>query len=875
MSTKNNATPPMGTVIDSQPHDIVTELKSSYMEYAMSVITSRALPDIRDGLKPVHRRSIFAMHVLGNTHNKAYKKSARVVGDVIGKYHPHGDTAVYDTLVRMAQPFSMRYPLVDGQGNFGSVDGDSAAAMRYTEIRMTSLCEQMLADIDAETVDMVDNYDGTEKIPSVLPTRLPNLLLNGASGIAVGMATNIPPHNLNEVLNACLAYLHNPTITTEGLMQYIHGPDFPTGTEIHGIKGIADAYRTGKGRIVQRSKYHIETDKRGHVSVVFTEIPYQVNKARVIQNIAELIRDKRIDGISNIADESDKDGMRIVVAIKRDADAEIIINHLFHNTQLQNSFSVNTVCLVNGQPQIVTLVDMIQHFIFHRYEVVTRRTLFDLNKTKRQGHILEGLAVALSNIDAIIETIKKAKTSAAAKQALRDGKWLNKGVLALLDKSNFKLVVWEDPDNVGGKYGVFDKKHYKLSEAQISAILAIRLNSLTGLETDRLMEDYRNILKTIADLELILSNHGVMTKVISDELTALRNDRDVRRTVIHPHELGQFNAEDLIDEEQTVVTVSHVGYVKTQPISEYNAQRRGGKGKSAAPVRENDYIEHVVVASNLSTMLFFTNRGRIYWKRVFELPSGSRGAKGKPIINLLPFAEGEKITATMAVTDYDPKKYVVFATQYGTVKRVSLEEFSRPRSRGITAIDLAKGDVLIEAVLTDGKQEIMLFNNLGKTIRFKEKDVRVMGRAAKGVRGMKVTRSPMLEDDVIDNEPDDGDKRESFVTSMVVVPGSGQVLMVCENGFGKATNIKEFATKKRGGKGMIAIKTTKRNGQLVGAVALDSHQELLFVSNSGVVIRIASQDIKVAGRSTQGVTLMNLKDNELIAAVAAIVDPVD
>lgn len=874
MSTKNNAVP-MDTVMDATPHDIVDELKTSYLEYSMSVITSRALPDIRDGLKPVHRRSIYAMHVLGNTHSKAYKKSARVVGDVIGKYHPHGDTAVYETIVRMAQPFSMRYPLVDGQGNFGSVDGDSAAAMRYTEIRMTALCEQMLADIDAETVDMVDNYDGSEKLPSVLPTRLPNLLINGTSGIAVGMATNIPPHNLNEVINACLAYLHDFNITTEGLMQYIHGPDFPTGAEIHGTKGIADAYRTGKGRVVQRSKYHIETDRRGMVSLVFTEIPYQVNKARVIQNIAELIRDKRIEGISNIADESDKEGMRIVATIKRDADAEIVVNQLFRDTQLQNAFSVNTVCLVNGQPQVVTLVDMIKHFIYHRYEVVNRRTQFELNKTKRQGHILEGLAVALSNIDAIIETIKQAKTSSLAKQALREGKWLNKGVLALLDKANYKLVEWVDPENLDGFYGVYDKKFYRLSEAQITAILAIRLNSLTGLETERLMEDYRAILMKIAELELILVDPAVMRTVIANELAALRNDRDVRRTAIIPQELGQFNAEDLIDEEQTVVTISHVGYVKTQPISEYNAQRRGGKGKSAAPVRENDFIEHVVVSSNLATMLFFTNRGRIYWKRVFELPSGSRGAKGKPIVNLLPFADGEKITAVMSVDNYDPKKFIVFATQYGTVKRVSLEEFSRPRSRGITAIDLAKGDVLIEAVLTDGKQEIMLFNNLGKAIRFKEKDVRVMGRAAKGVRGMKVTRSPLLDDDVVDNEPDDGDKRESYVTSMVVVPGGGNVLMVCENGFGKATNIKEFATKKRGGKGMIAIKTTKRNGQLVGAVSLDSHQELLFVSNTGVVIRVASQDIKVAGRSTQGVTLMNLGDNEHIAAVAAIVDPTD
>lgn len=861
--------------IPPEPRDIVDELKDSYAEYAMSVITSRALPDIRDGLKPVHRRVIFAMSELGNTHSKAYKKSARVVGDVIGKYHPHGDSAVYESIVRMAQDFSMRYPLVDGQGNFGSVDGDSAAAMRYTEIRMTALCEQMLLDLNSDTVDWVDNYDGTERIPTVLPTLLPNLLLNGVSGIAVGMATNIPPHNLNEVVDGCLAYINNPNITNQELMNYIKGPDFPTAAEIHGVKGIYDAYTTGKGRITMRSKYHVEKDRKGHISLVFTEIPYQVNKANVIFKIAELIRDKKVEGIANIADESDKDGMRIVATLKRDADPEMVVNHLFHNTQLQNNFSVNSVCLVNGQPMVVTLRDMIAAFIRHRYEVVTRRSIFELNKTKRQGHILEGLAVALTNIDEIIEVIKKAKTSSMARIALRDGKWKNDGVLKLLDKSNFKLVEYANPDQPLEEYGVFDGKHYKLSEAQINAILGIKLQSLTGLETERLMEDYRAILVRIGDLEKLLSDFSVLSKVIYDEVASLRNQHDRRRTIIHNRELGNFNQEDLINEEQSVVTISHVGYVKTQPVAEYNAQRRGGKGKSAAPVRDNDFIEHVIVTSNLNTLLIFTNRGRVYWKRVFELPSGSRAGKGKPIINLLPFSNGEKITAVLSVDKYDPKKFAMMATQYGTVKRVSLEEFSRSRTSGIRAIDLAKGDTLIDVVMTDGKQEIMLFSNLGKTIRFKEKDVRPMGRSAKGVRGMRVTRSPMLEDDIADNEPDDGDNRESYVTSMVVVPNGGNVLMVCENGFGKATGINEFPTKKRGGKGMIAIKTTKRNGGLVGAVPLGTGQELLFVSDAGVVIRVASDDIKVSGRSTQGVTLMNLNSGESIAAVAAIDEPAD
>ena len=862
--------------IPPEPRNIVDELKESYTEYAMSVITSRALPDIRDGLKPVHRRIIFAMDQLGNTHSKAYKKSARVVGDVIGKYHPHGDSAVYESIVRMAQDFSMRYPLVDGQGNFGSVDGDSAAAMRYTEIRMTQMCEQMLKDLDSETVDWVDNYDGTEQIPAVLPTLLPNLLLNGGSGIAVGMATNIPPHNLNEVVDGCLAFINNPNITNQELMKYIKGPDFPTAAEIHGVKGIFDTYTTGKGRITMRSKYHIEKDRKGHIAIVFTEIPYQVNKANVILKIAELIRDKRIEGISNIADESDKDGMRIVASLKRDVDPEIVVNYLFKETQLQTNFSANCVCLINGQPMTVTLRDMVAAYVRHRYEVVTRRSVFELNKTKKQGHILEGLAVALTNIDAIIETIKTAKTSSMARIALRNGLWKNDGVLKLLDKSNFKLVVYVDPNSPTEQYGVFDKKHYKLSEAQITAILSIKLQSLTGLETERLMADYQEVLTKIMGLEKILSDYNVLGKVVYDEVASLKSPTDKRRSVIYQNELGQFNAEDLIIEEQSVVTISHVGYVKIQPVAEYNAQRRGGKGKSAAPVRENDFIEHVIVTSNLSTLLFFTNRGRVYWKQAYEMPSGSRGAKGKPIINLLPFSNGEKITAVLSVDKYDPKKFAMMATQFGTVKRVSLEEFSRPRTKGIGAIDLAKGDTLIDVVLTDGKQDVMLFSNLGKTIRFKEKDVRPMGRSAKGVRGMRVTRSPMIEDDVVDNEPDDGDNRESYVTSMVVAPLGGHVLMVCENGYGKATRISEFPTKKRGGKGMIAIKTTKRNGGLVGAVPLlNSDKELLFVSNTGVVIRIPSDDIKVAGRSTQGVTLMNLNADEFIAAVAIIDNPAD
>lgn len=856
------------TLNTTESVDIVSELQHSYLEYAMNVITDRAIPDIRDGMKPVQRRILYAMCVLNNDFDKAYKKSARVVGDVIGKYHPHGDSAVYEAIVRMAQPFSLRYPLVDGQGNFGSVDGDAAAAMRYTEIRMSRLAHELLQDLSPRTVDWVDNYDGSEVIPKVLPTRIPNLLINGTSGIAVGMATNIPPHNLDEVIDACQAYLLNPYITDAELCQYIKGPDFPTGCEIHGTKGIYDAYTTGRGRIVQRGKYKFEKGSHGSTNIVFTEIPYQVNKAVVIQRIATLVRDKIIDGISHVNDESDKEGMRIVITVRRDTDPEVIVNKLFHNTQLQNAFNVNMVCIVNGKPELVTISRCISEFIRHRYETVIRRTQEQLEQALHRGHILEGLAVALTNVDAIVETIKKSPSTAEAKIALLSGQWKNQGVLKLIGKGQ-TTINWN-----GMSHGVSGKV-YQLSELQVDEILRLRLSRLTGLEINKLLEEYTAILTTINGYQLLLREPEAQRNLISAELNATRI-RSPRRTAILQRELGEFNAEEFINEEQVVVTISHVGYTKIQPVSEYNAQNRGGKGKSATNMREDDYIEHVSVTSNKSTLLIFTNRGRVYWKRVFELPSGSRGAKGKPIVNILPFSNGEKVTAILDVEKYAKNLYVLMATKFGMIKRISLEEFSRPRANGIAAIGLNKGDSLIGAELTNGKQEIMLFNNIGKVIRFKEKEVRSMGRTAKGVRGMSVTMSPVVEDDIkLDLEDDDNDNRETYVTTLIVAPASGNVLLVCENGYGKATNNSDFTTKRRGGKGMIAIKTTERNGGLVGALPLDNNTELLMASNNGIVIRLNSSDIKVSGRNTQGVTLMNLSNGDKIVAVAAIKQPVD
>lgn len=949
------------SVSEIRPIAIEDELKHSYLDYAMSVIVSRALPDVRDGLKPVHRRVLFAMHELGNDYNKAYKKSARVVGDVIGKYHPHGDSAVYETIVRMAQDFSLRYQLVDGQGNFGSIDGDSAAAMRYTEVRMRKLTHELLADLEKDTVDWEDNYDGSERIPQVMPTRIPNLLVNGAAGIAVGMATNMAPHNMTEVVHACLAYADNPNISIEGLMEHITGPDFPTGGIIYGKSGIVDAYRTGKGRLHIRGKYHFEEDqKSGRTTIVFTEIPYQVNKAKTIERIAELVKEKKLEGISELRDESDKEGMRIAIDLKRGENAEVIVNNLFLNTQLENSFSINMVCLDNGQPKLMNLKDIIAAFIRHRQEVVTRRTMFELRKARERGHILEGLTVALANIDAIIETIKSSANPAEARERLQVGEWAAGGVVALLEKAGSVSV---RPDEIEGEdpnrpFGL-DGQVYRLSPAQVTAILELRLHRLTGLEQDKLHAEYSEILAQIAELTAILNDFNLLMGVIREELAqVLQQYGDARRTEIVESRID-FSREDLIPEEQVVLTVSQTGYAKTQPLSDYAAQRRGGRGKSATSMKEDDYVQHLIVTSNHATVLCFTDVGKVYRLKVFEVPQASRGAKGRPMVNLLPLDANETITAILPVIDA-PKKfterladfrsyvkanaahlqtnaiiaahyaeleaafaeladgddlsdalrvqlkqlgvelsatdlddeiiaefasqaealrknyYVFMATASGTVKRVELEQFSNVRSNGLRAIELNEEDTLIGVAITDGEQQIMLFSNEGKAIRFAETDVRSMGRAAKGVRGMRVSFGSAQVEDVEDAEvdSDDEDSSDSALTSrvvsLVVVPETGEVLCASANGYGKRTPVDDFPTKKRGGKGVIAIKTSERNGELVGAVAIDESKELMLISDGGTLVRTRASEVAQTGRNAQGVRLIRLGENETLVGVEAI-----
>jgi DNA gyrase subunit A len=948
------------SVSEIRPIAIEDELKSSYLDYAMSVIVSRALPDVRDGLKPVHRRVLFAMHELGNDYNKAYKKSARVVGDVIGKYHPHGDSAVYETIVRMAQDFSLRYQLVDGQGNFGSVDGDSAAAMRYTEVRMRKLTHELLADLEKDTVEWEDNYDGSERIPQVMPTRVPNLLINGVAGIAVGMATNMAPHNMTEVVNACLAYANDPQISIEGLMEHISGPDFPTGGIIYGKSGIVDAYRTGKGRLHIRGKYHIEEDaKTGRNTIVFTEIPYQVNKARTIERIAELVKEKKLEGISELRDESDKDGMRIAIDLKRGENAEVVVNNLFQNTQLENSFSINMVCLDNGQPKLMNLKDIIAAFIRHRQEVVTRRTMYELRKARERGHILEGLTVALANIDAIIETIKTSANPAEARERLQAGEWAGGGVVALLEKAGAVSV---RPDEIEGEdlsrpFGLTGDI-YRLSPTQVGAILELRLHRLTGLEQDKLQAEYTEILSQIAEYTAILNDFNLLMNVIKEELALiLQQYGDARRTEIVESRID-FSREDLIPEEQMVLTVSQSGYAKTQPLSDYAAQRRGGRGKSATSMKEDDYIQHLIVTSSHATVLCFTNVGKVYRLRVFEVPQASRGAKGRPMVNLLPLDENEKITAILPVIDA-PKKfkerlaefrafvktnkahlqqneiiashydaleaafaeladgddlsdalriqlkelglelsttdlddeivadfanfaenlrknfYVFMATEYGTIKRVELEQFSNVRSNGLRAIELAGDDRLIGVAITDGEQQIMLFSNEGKAIRFAETDVRAMGRSAKGVRGMRVTIGAAQAEEEVENDvdSDDEDTDVSFlsrIVSLVVVPETGEVLCASANGYGKRTPVDDFPTKKRGGKGVIAIKTSDRNGELVGAVAIDASKELMLISDGGTLVRTRASEVAQTGRNAQGVRLIRLGEDETLVGVEAI-----
>ncbi|MBC8944635.1 DNA topoisomerase (ATP-hydrolyzing) subunit A [Xenorhabdus indica] len=848
------------------PVNIEEELKSSYLDYAMSVIVGRALPDVRDGLKPVHRRVLFAMNVLGNDWNKPYKKSARVVGDVIGKYHPHGDTAVYDTIVRLAQPFSMRYMLVDGQGNFGSVDGDSAAAMRYTEVRMAKVAHELLADLEKETVDFVPNYDGTEQIPDVMPTRIPNLLVNGSSGIAVGMATNIPPHNISEVIDGCLAYIDDENISIEGLMEYIPGPDFPTAAIINGRRGIQEAYRTGRGKIYIRARAEIETDdKNGRETIIVSEIPYQVNKARLIEKIAELVKEKRIEGISALRDESDKDGMRIVIEVKRDAVGEVVLNNLYSLTQLQVSFGINMVALHQGQPKLLNLKDILSAFVSHRREVVTRRTIFELRKARDRAHILEALAIALANIDPVIELIRQAPTPAEAKASLISQAWELGNVAAMLAQAgdNAARPEWLEPE-----FGIHDGKYY-LTEQQAQAILDLRLQKLTGLEHEKLLDEYRELLKVIAELLFILESPERLLEVIREELLAIKEQyKDKRRTELTENS-ADINIEDLINQEDVVVTLSHQGYVKYQPLSDYEAQRRGGKGKSAARIKEEDFIERLLVANTHDTILCFSNKGKMYWLKVYQLPEASRSARGRPIVNLLPLEQDERITAILPVREYEEGLNIFMATASGVVKKTKLSEFSRPRSAGIIAVNLNEGDELIGVDLTDGSNEVMLFSAQGKVVRFLEeeeetledgtvrvKGVRAMGRTATGVRGIKLA---------------EGDK----VVSLIIPRGEGQILTVTENGYGKRTTQKEYPTKSRATQGVISIKVSERNGNVIGAIQVEPTDQIMMITDAGTLVRTRVSEVSTVGRNTQGVTLIRTADDEKVVGLQRVAEPDD
>ena len=875
------------------PVNIEDELKQSYLDYAMSVIVGRALPDARDGLKPVHRRVLFAMSELGNDWNKPYKKSARVVGDVIGKYHPHGDTAVYDTIVRMAQPFSLRYLLVDGQGNFGSVDGDNAAAMRYTEVRMAKLAHELLADLDKETVDWVPNYDGTEMIPAVMPTKIPNLLVNGSSGIAVGMATNIPPHNLGEVIDGCLALIDNPDLTVDELMQYIPGPDFPTAAIINGRAGIIEAYRTGRGRIYMRARSEIEDIDKvgGRQQIVITELPYQLNKARLIEKIAELVKEKKIEGITELRDESDKDGMRIVIELRRGEVPEVVLNNLYQQTQLQSVFGINVVALVDGRPRLLNLKDLLEAFVRHRREVVTRRTVFELRKARERGHILEGQAVALSNIDPVIALIKASPTPSEAKEALVSTPWESSAVQVMVERAGADAC---RPEDLPEQYGLHDGKYF-LSPEQAQAILDLRLHRLTGLEHEKLLAEYQEILEQIGELIRILSSAERLMEVIREELEAIRAEYgDVRRTEIlnASHDL---NYGDMIPEEERVVTISHGGYAKTQPLSAYQAQRRGGKGKSATGVKDEDYIEHLLVANSHATLLLFSSKGKVYWLKTYEIPEASRAARGRPLVNLLPLDEGERITAMLQVDlealrqqapegdepddiegvvveaeevedlaegddadDETPDEptgaYIFMATAKGTVKKTPLVQFSRPRSSGLIALKLDEDDTLISAAVTDGAREVMMFSDGGKVIRFKESKVRTMGRTARGVRGMRLPEG-------------------QEIISMLIPEADAQILTASERGYGKRTAMAEFPRRGRGGQGVIAMVSNERNGKLVGAVQVLEGEEIMLISDQGTLVRTRVSEVSSLGRNTQGVTLIKLAKDETLVGLERVQEP--
>ena len=832
------------------PVNIEDELKQSYLDYAMSVIVGRALPDVRDGLKPVHRRVLYAMNDLSNDWNKPYKKSARIVGDVIGKYHPHGDSAVYDTIVRMAQDFSLRYMLVDGQGNFGSIDGDNAAAMRYTEVRMAKIAHELLADLEKETVDFVPNYDGSEQMPSVLPTKVPNLLVNGSSGIAVGMATNIPPHNLGEVIDGCLAYIDNNDIDIDGLMEHIKGPDLPTAAIINGRAGIIQAYRTGRGRIYMRARAHIETnEKSGRESIVVTEIPYQLNKLRVIEKIAELVKEKKIEGIAELRDESDKDGIRVVIEVRRGENADVLLNNLYSQTQLESVFGINMVALVDGQPKLLNLKGIIESFVRHRREVVTRRTVFDLRKARERGHVLEGLAVALANIDPVIELIKASPSRQVAEEQLLARGWKPGYVLEMLERAGDHNAC--RPDGIGDDFGIRDDGMYYLSPIQAKEILDMRLHKLTGLEHEKLIQDYQEKLDLIKELALILADPERLMAVIVEELHAIKEQyADERKTEIVTSRLD-LTHEDLITEESVVVTISHGGYAKIQPIDTYQAQRRGGRGKAATQVKEEDYIEHLLVTSTHDTILCFTNEGKVYWLKVYQLPQGGRQSRGRPMVNILPLTDSEKITAILPLREYEEGKFIFMATSNGTVKKVELAAFSRPRTSGLIAIELDGDNRLVGVAITDGEQDIMLFSSEGKAVRFKEEDVRAMGRTARGVRGMALPDGITL-------------------ISLIVPEEGGQILTASENGYGKRTLAAEFPTKGRAGKGMIAMSASDRNGAMVGAVQVHDGNEIMLISNQGTLVRTRVDEISVQGRNTQGVTLIRLSEGENLVGVVRI-----
>ncbi|ANC45696.1 DNA gyrase subunit A [Pandoraea pnomenusa] len=843
---------------ETLPISLEEEMRRSYLDYAMSVIVGRALPDVRDGLKPVHRRALFAMHELNNDWNRAYKKSARIVGDVIGKYHPHGDASVYDTIVRMAQPFSLRYMLVDGQGNFGSVDGDNAAAMRYTEVRMAKIGHELLADIDKETVDFGPNYDGSEKEPLILPARIPNLLLNGSSGIAVGMATNIPPHNLNEVVEGCLHLLKHPDATVDELIEIIPAPDFPTAGIIYGISGVREGYRTGRGRVVMRAKTHFEDIDRGQrVAIIVDELPYQVNKRSLLERIAELVNEKRLEGISDIRDESDKSGMRVVIELKRGEVPEVVLNNLYKHTQLQDTFGMNMVALVDGQPKLLNLREMLVHFLAHRREVITRRTVYELRRARERGHVLEGLAVALANIDDFIAIIKAAPTPPIAKSALMEKSWDSSVVREMLARAESETQGGRDayrPEGLDADVGMQADGLYRLSETQAQEILQMRLQRLTGLEQDKIVSEYKEVMAQIADLLDILARPIRVTTIISEELTSVRAEfGDARRSTIE-HNATELDTEDLITPQDMVVTLSHSGYIKSMPLSEYRAQKRGGRGKQAAATKDDDWIDTLFIANTHDTILCFSNRGRVYWIKVYEVPQGSRNSRGRPIVNMFPLQEGEKINVVLPVKEYTEDRFVFMATSLGTVKKTPLAAFSRPLKKGIIAVNLDDGDVLIGAAITDGAHDVMLFSDAGKAVRFDENDVRPMGREARGVRGMQL------------------EEGQNVIALLVAENEQQSVLTATVNGYGKRTSITEYTRHGRGTKGMIAIQTSERNGRVVAATLVEPDDEIMLITTGGVLIRTRVSEIREMGRATQGVTLISLDEGTTLSGLQRIVE---